>query len=95
VPGLREVRWNGLEKRRKNGLCFKCGKKGLIKDCLNHPTVTTVKKIQMAAKPTTNKDADYQEFLEWKAFKARQIKKQSEEADFAWGKPYWWWNPLV
>jgi hypothetical protein len=72
------------EKRRKNGLCFKCGKKGLIKDCPNHPTVTTVKKTQTAAKPATKTDdADYQEFLEWKAFKARQAKKQSEEADFA------------
>jgi hypothetical protein len=72
------------EKRRKNGLCFKCGKKGLIKDCPNHPTVTTVKKTQTAAKPAAKTDdADYQEFLEWKAFKARQAKKQSEEADFA------------
>jgi hypothetical protein len=72
------------EKRHKNGLCFKCGKKGLIKDCPNHPTITMVKKTQTAAKPTTNSDdADYKEFLEWKAFKARQAKKQSEEADFA------------
>jgi hypothetical protein len=83
VPGFREVWWNGLEKRRKNGLCFKCSKKGLIKDCLNHLTVIMVKKTQTAAKHTTNKDADYQEFLEWKAFKARQVKKQSEEVNFA------------
>jgi hypothetical protein len=33
----------------------------------------------MAAKPTTNKDTDYKEFLEWKVFKARQAKKQSKE----------------
>jgi hypothetical protein len=72
------------EKRRKNGLCFKCGKKGLIKDCPNHLTVTTIKKTQTAAKPAAStNDADYQEFLEWKVFKARQAKKQSEEMDFA------------
>jgi len=72
------------EKRCKNGLCFKCGKKGLIKDCPNHPMVTTVKKTQTAVKPTTKTDnADYQEFLEWKAFKARQAKKLSKKMDFA------------
>jgi hypothetical protein len=69
------------ERRRKNGLCFKCGKKGLAKDCPNHPTMTATRKV---VKETN--DDDYTEFLEWKAFKARQTKKgkakESEEEDF-------------
>ncbi|KIK38080.1 hypothetical protein CY34DRAFT_91600 [Suillus luteus UH-Slu-Lm8-n1] len=70
------------ERRRKNGLCFKCGKKGLAKDCPNHPTMTAAKKV-------VKEDDDYAEFLEWKAFKTRQARKgkakkeeSEEEEDF-------------
>jgi hypothetical protein len=32
------------ERRRKNGLCFKCGKKGLAKDCPNHPIARIIQR---------------------------------------------------
>jgi hypothetical protein len=67
------------ERRCKNGLCFKCGKKGLAKDCPNHPTMTATRKVVKESN-----DDDYAEFLEWKAFKARQAKKgkaKKEESD--------------
>ncbi|KIK36416.1 hypothetical protein CY34DRAFT_16397 [Suillus luteus UH-Slu-Lm8-n1] len=69
--------------RHKNGLCFKCGKKGLTKDCPNHPTMMTAKKVVKESN-----DDNYAEFLKWKAFKARQAKKgkakkeESKEEDF-------------
>ncbi|KAG2075328.1 hypothetical protein BDR04DRAFT_1114908 [Suillus decipiens] len=78
----------GQEHMCKGGLCFKCGKKGLTKDCPNHPMVMT--NTRKVVKESS--DNDYQEFLEWKAFKACQMKKKgpapkkeesSDEEDFA------------
>ena len=63
------------ERRKKNGLCFKCGKKGLIKDCPNHPTVST----RTTTSHKVDQDDDYKEFLEWKAFKAHQLRKTAKE----------------
>lgn len=74
--------------RHKSSHCFKCSKKGLAKDCHNHPAVTTARKTQTNSTSSSSKDdAKYQEFLEWKAFKARQIEKgkkkeESEDEDF-------------
>ncbi|KAG2068991.1 hypothetical protein BDR04DRAFT_1157246 [Suillus decipiens] len=63
------------EHRHKGGLCFICSKKGLTKDCSNHPTVTT--NTRKVVKESS--DDDYKEFLEWKAFKVHQMKKKSPE----------------
>lgn len=76
------------ECRCKNGLYFKCGKKGLTKDCPNHPMMTAAKKVVKESQ-----DDNYTEFLEWKAFKACQTKKskakESEEEDFEMGNLHW------
>ena len=73
------------EKRKKQGLCFKCGKKGLIKDCPNHPSITaSVRKT--TAKKDDEDDPEMEEFYAaWKAHKARKLKaaeKKKEEEDF-------------
>lgn len=70
-------------RRKKGSLCFKCGKKGLIKDYLNHPTVTTARKTQTNSTSNSGKeDAEYQEFLEWKVFKACQVKKLKKKEEW-------------
>ncbi|KAG1788589.1 uncharacterized protein HD556DRAFT_1245001 [Suillus plorans] len=69
------------ERRKKGGLCFKCSKKGLIKDCPNHPTVTTARKTQTNSASSSKEDAEYQEFLEWKVFKAGQVKKPKKKEE--------------
>ena len=73
------------EKRKKQGLCFKCGKKGLIKDCLNHPSITaSVRKT--VAKKDGEDDPEMEEFYAaWKAHKARKLKaaeKKKDDEDF-------------
>jgi hypothetical protein len=67
------------DRRRRLGLCFKCGNKGLIKDCPNHrdsaPGFKPAAKPNREAKIEENKDDDWKEFLAWKEFKARAAKK--------------------
>jgi hypothetical protein len=67
------------DRRRRLGLCFKCGNKGLIKDCPNHcdsaPGFKPAAKPNREAKVEESKDNEWKEFLAWKEFKARAAKK--------------------
>ena len=67
---------------RRKGLCFKCGKPGLMKDCPNHDERPRQTEVRATSNDTESKLAAMMDQLECYRKEIAALKAEKEKKDF-------------